>query len=152
MTDTHYTASILVNASPAACFKAATTQYDKWWTKPDAPMRDVGDRSKFTFPPGKSYWTFEATLLVPNERVEMTCVDALHLHEGQPAEIEQEWLDTVVRWEFTTEGNQARVKLDHIGLKPNLLCFDICKAGWDFFFLDSLKAYLETGEGKPHTG
>jgi len=30
--------------------------------------------------------------------------------------------------------------------------FEICESGWDYFFVDSLKAYLNTGVGLPHSG
>ena len=30
----------------------------------------------------------------------------------------------------------------HEGLKRNLVCFDVSKAGWDHYFLGRLKKYL----------
>ncbi|WP_179954309.1 SRPBCC family protein [Denitrobaculum tricleocarpae] len=152
MTMENYSECISVSANPEAAYHALTQGIAQWWTKPDHPIAKVGDRAKFTFPPGKSYWTFEAVTLIPGERVEMKCVEALHLHEGQPREIEQEWLGTKVIWQIWREGDRTEIALEHIGLKPELLCYDICRQGWDFFFADSLKAYLDTGIGKPHTG
>lgn len=151
MNTENYTASFLTAASSATCYRAATCNYDKWWTAPDRALKAVGDQAKFTFAPGQSYWAFEATRLEPNSHIEMTCVDALHIHEGQPKEIETEWLGTTLTWDFVPDGNQTRVTMVHAGLTPQLLCYDVCQAGWDFFFRDSLKAYLETGQGKPHT-
>jgi len=150
MNDKNYTKSITVNASASDAYAALTSGMEHWWTKPDAPMKAVGDRSKFTFPPGVSYWTFEATKLVPGCRVEMECVDALHIHEGQPKEIEQEWLGTKAVFIIESDGDKARIQLEHVGLQPTLLCYDICQAGWDFFFLGSLQSYLDTGKGNPH--
>lgn len=152
MTTENYRKSISVSASPQAAYEALTQGIAQWWTRPDRPVAKVGDRAKFTFPPGKSYWTFEASKLAPGERVEMNCVEALHLHEGQPDEIQQEWLGTKVIWQIARKGDQTEITLEHIGLKPELLCFDICRQGWDFFFADSLKEYLNTGIGKPHDG
>lgn len=127
-----------------------TVGIENWWTKPDAPLIKLGDRAKFTFPPGKSYWTFEVTLLEPHERIEMTCVEAAHLHEGQPKEIELEWLGTKVIWEISLKGDETDIRIERVGLVPTLLCYDICEAGWDLFFVDSLKTYLNTGVGRPH--
>jgi hypothetical protein len=146
----NYKSKITVNADADKVFWALTEGMHEWWTVPDAPMKKVGDRSKFTFPPGKSYWTFEASVLEPGKCVEMICVDALHLHEGQPEEVETEWLGTRVVWNIETMGPQTNIHIEHHGLVPSLHCFSICEEGWDFFFTDSLKAYLDTGAGKPH--
>lgn len=152
MTAENYSKSISVTANPEAAYHALTRGIAEWWTKPDQPITKVGDRAKFGFPPGKSYWTFEAVTLVPEERIEMQCVEALHLHEGQPPEIEQEWLGTKIIWQIWQEGDKTEIALEHIGLNPQLLCFDICRQGWDFFFAESLKEYLDSGVGKPHSG
>jgi len=93
----HYSHTISVKNNADNVYQALTKGIEHWWTKPDKPLIKLGDQAKFTFPPGKSFWTFEATTLKPNTRIEMRCVEALHLHEGQPQEIEQEWLDTIVR-------------------------------------------------------
>lgn len=150
MSTQNYSRIISVKNTPSAAYAALTTDIEHWWTKPDSPISHEGNKAKFTFPPGKSYWTFRATHLTPNKRVEMKCVEALHLHEGQPKAIEQEWLGTTVVWEITPAGDETRIHIEHIGLIPTLHCYDVCEAGWDMFFVDSLKDYLDTGKGKPH--
>ena len=150
MSANNYFRTITVTGTPDEAFRALTVGFDRWWTTPDQPIINVGDRAKFNFPPGTSYWTFEATRLSPSKRVELECVDALHVHEGQPREIEKEWLGTKAIWRIEARGDETAIHFEHVGLTPALICFGICKQGWDFFFVDSLKAYLDTGEGKPH--
>lgn len=150
MITNNYSRTITVAASPDEAFDALTTEFEQWWTTPDKPIIEVGDRAKFSFPPGVSYWTFEATKLVPGNRVELKCVDARHVHEGQPREIEKEWLGTKAIWQIEARGNETAIHFEHVGLTPTLLCFGICEKGWDFFFVDSLKTYLDTGQGRPH--
>ncbi|MGZ2260204.1 hypothetical protein [Roseobacter sp. A03A-229] len=152
MTTQNYRKSIQVSAEAGAAFDAVTQHVDRWWTRPDHPLRNLGDRAKFSFPPGVSYWTFELTQSDPPGFVEWTCVDALHVHDGQPKEIETEWLGTKLHWRITGTVGSTTIELEHAGLTPGLLCYDICEAGWDFFFLSSLKQYLDTGTGSPHAG
>lgn len=152
MTAPSYTKSIDAQASAYAAFYAVTKGVAHWWTRPDQPLANNGDRAKFTFPPGVSYWTFELTSTQKPTHVEWTCVDALHIHEGQPKEIETEWLNTKVLWQITEQLNGSRIGMQHRGLTPDLLCYDVCKAGWDMFLLGSLKQYLDTGQGAPHRG
>ncbi len=148
MSDKNYQRAITVDAPPEDVYLALTTGYEHWWTTPDKPIQKVGDVSKFGFSGKHGYWTFKATVLTP-ERVELVCVDALHLLEGEPKEVETEWLDTKVIWEIVQRSEKTIIRFEHDGLNPNLLCYDICEAGWDLFFVDSLKAYLDTGIVKP---
>ncbi len=150
MRTSNYSRTITVKNNSNAAYHALTKGIENWWTKPDAPISTLGDQAKFSFPPGNGYWVFEATILEPSKRVEMRCVEALHLHEGMPKEIEQEWLGTVVNWEITPKGEETDIHIEHIGLVPTLHCYGICEAGWDMFFVDSLQAYLDTGVGNPH--
>lgn len=150
MSPQNYKNTITVTAPKVSIFEALTKNVAQWWTEPDSPMVNVGDKAKFTFPPGKSYWTFQLVKADPKGHIIWECVDALHIHEGQPKEIEQEWLGTKVEWHVLQSNNQAAVTIEHHGLAPNLLCYDVCQDGWDFFFAKSLAVYLETGQGTPH--
>ncbi len=50
---------------------------------------------------------------------------------------------------FTAEpgaDGTTRVSFRHVGLRPDLECFDQCQAGWNHF-LPSLRQYLEVGIG-----
>jgi len=148
----NYHKSIVAAADRTTAFDAVTKDVGLWWTRPDHPLKSLGDRARFTFPPGRSYWTFELSGVTIPDRVEWTCVEALHLHEGQPKEIETEWLGTKVHWTLADDPGGTRITLEHAGLTPQLLCYDVCEAGWDFFFLKSLQQFLDTGNGSPHGG
>lgn len=150
MPNQNYRKSIQVSANADEAFAAVTRDAGSWWTQPDKPLAKIGDRAKFSFPPGISYWTFELTGMDSPASAEWTCVDALHIHEGQPEEIQTEWLGTKVNWTILEDENGTTIELEHAGLNPTLLCYDICEAGWDLFFLGSLKAFLDTGTGSPH--
>ncbi len=80
----------------------------------------------------------------------MVCVDALHRPESMPKATEKEWLDTKIAWNIVEKDGQSEIQFEHRGLTPALHCYDVCSRGWDYFFVDSLKAYLDTGVGTPH--
>lgn len=147
---TAFDRTIAVTADAKAAYAALTTGFKYWWTNPEGTIQQVGDHAKFGFPPGVSYWTFEAVKLVPGKYVELLCIEASHKHKGQPKEIETEWLGTRVIWSIEDAGGTTTITMRHVGLTPDLLCFDICVAGWDHFYTDSLKAYLNSGVGTPH--
>jgi len=150
MTEKNYTRTISVNASPRAIYQALTEGFEQWWTSADGNgFKQTGDRIKFTFPPLVSHWTLEAKVLEANERVELECVEAYHDfndHEDTP---KQEWLGTNLIWTIISYDDHTDLQFTHDGLTPDLHCFDVCEAGWDMFFVSSLKAYLDTGIGTP---
>ena len=61
-----------------------------------------------------------------------------------------EWLGSQAHWRIEAAGGETRIDFVHRGLTPDLRCYDVCEAGWDHFFVDSLKAYLDHGLGRPH--
>ncbi len=149
MTSNSYERTIRTTASKDEVYAALTTGIAHWWTSDAGVFEEPGDIAKFGFNGKRGYWTFKATTL-DKDRVELECVEALHIHEGQPKEIETEWLGTRAIWTMSDRANGTEIHFVHDGLTPDLLCFDICEAGWDMFFVDSLQAYLDTGTGKPH--
>ncbi len=148
----NYQEIIHVPASQGACFQAVATQMDKWWTQSiQGGLNGVGDKVTAQFPPDYGFWTFEATLFEGPDRIEMVCIDAHHKVEGQPQEIDQEWLGTKIIWDFRAVGDKTEIKMTHEGLSPTLNCWGICLDGWNHFFKNSLKSFLSGETPSPHT-
>lgn len=142
-----YTREIVVSNTPDAAYRAVTSEFDKWWAISSGPINAVGDMVTFRFDP--TYWMMRATKLVPNESVELECVEAHHIHEGLPALIRKEWEGTKLKWNIQQQGDNTKISFVHEGLVPSLNCYEICEMGWDHFFVNSLKKYLDSGNGSP---
>ena len=145
-----YSRTISTKASKEVVFDALTAGFSHWWTTPEGTITGVGDCAKFIFPPGISYWTFEALELKPAKSVTLKCVEAFHIHEGQPKGSEDEWLGSLIHWQIEDKDGLNHIHMKHVGLGPALACYDICERGWNHFFGISLQAFLDTGTGMPH--
>lgn len=86
--------------------------------------------------------------LVPGHRVTWECIEQKHVDESLSTH--DEWVGTKLRWEIELTATGTRVTFVHEGLVPQLECYEICEAGWDNFFLNSLKNYLDAGVGQPY--
>ncbi len=150
MDNESFTRTITVDASPSEAYKAVTEEVGQWWGSTTAPFSAVDDEAAFSFNPNSSTWTFRATKLVPDRHVELTCTAANHIHDGLPDSFREEWLGTKLIFDIEPNGHGARIRLMHEGLTPALDCYEVCESGWDVFFVDSLKSYLDTGVGKPY--
>ena len=143
-----YTREIVVSNTPTAAYQALTAEFDKWWTTSCNPISSVGDTTTFRF--GPTYWVMRANNLVPDNCIELECIEAHHLHDGLSSAILNEWEGTKLKWEILELGEITKIRLVHEGLLPSLNCYEICKEGWDYYFVNSLKKYLDTGKGLPY--
>jgi hypothetical protein len=150
MNSENYQKSILVDAQAREAYRALTSGYSLWWTPCDGVFSNTGDRITFRFPPQVSYWTFEVKKLVVDQYVELECIEAHHIILEKPNASKTEWLGSTLRFEIEAVGHRVKILLTHEGLTPKMDCFEVCEAGWDHFFLNSLKKYLNTGTGEPH--
>jgi len=144
---TSYAREIVVSATPGAAYRALTTGFDKWWTTGCNPISKAGDRITFQF--GATRWVMRANRLMPDQFVELECIEANHVHEGLPSSILDEWEGTRLIWQIQKQGDKTRIAFVHDGLVPSLECYEVCEQGWDYFFVSSLKQYLESGKGSP---
>ncbi|MEN8136372.1 MAG: SRPBCC domain-containing protein [Thermodesulfobacteriota bacterium] len=142
-----YTREIIVSNTPNAAYRALTSEFNKWWTDSSGSVTAIGDMVTFRF--DQTYWTMRATKLMTNISVELACIEAHHVHEGLPPTIRKEWEGTKLKWNIQQQGDNTKISFVHEGLVPSLDCYEICKMGWDHFFVNSLKKYLDNGAGNP---
>jgi hypothetical protein len=142
-----YKTSFLTTVDRKASFFAITKEIDKWWGKVDNSVRELGDEFSIFF--GNTEWRFKTTQYVPFEKIKWNCIKANHVHKGLQ-NIQEEWLNTDVQWNIKDHADKTKITITHNGLNNQLNCYEVCKSGWDFFLLSSLKNYLETGKGTPH--
>ena len=85
--------------------------------------------------------------LQPGTEVQWVVVDS---HLSVPGLTRtDEWIGTTIVFRLTPQSASAtRLELEHVGLTPEVACYELCSQGWRQF-LASLKAYVETGEGMP---
>lgn len=142
-----YQTSFSTSADRETSFYAITKEIDKWWGKVDNSVDKLGDEFSIFF--GDTEWRFKINLYVPFEKVNWHCIKAKHVHDGLQ-NIQEEWLNTNVVWEITQVNDKVKITITHLGLNENLNCFEVCKAGWDYYISTSLRNYLETDVGNPH--
>ena len=58
-----------------------------------------------------------------------------------------EWDDSDIVFDITAEDGKTAVRLTHVGLTPNVECFDTCSNAWSAYMLKSLRELITTGKG-----
>ncbi len=52
-------------------------------------------------------------------------------------------------FEISTKDNSTQIHFTHIGLVPEVECYDMCVKGWDQYVKGSLLKLITEGKGQP---
>ena len=135
-----YARTLSISAPCETVFDAlATLDGPKdWWTPLVTGSAETGSTLRFDFQGVDGYTLMRVDHAVRPSSVQWTCVGATLLPD---------WIGTVIEFDLTERGpGGCELRFRHRGLTPALECFDLCESGWNYY-LPSLKAYAETGQG-----
>lgn len=139
-----------IEATVSTVYEALTTQsgIQRWWTTSCQVGSNVGEMINLSF--GKTFKEMRIESLRLNEAVEWyvtkSQLDIPNL------ERKNEWEGSSIAIHIAPQStSHTRLHLVHMGLTPEVECYEICSSGWAHF-LASLKDYCETGTGKPYHG
>ena len=123
-------------SSAAEVFKALTSSggLASWWT---TGAEVSAGQAIFPFTP-EYHKTMRIVELLPEKRVLWECVEG-----------DRQWLGTTVAFEIEQEKDGLSLKFYHAGWEEETDLFGHCNFQWAKY-LNSLKQYLETGQGNPH--
>ncbi len=83
--------------------------------------------------------------MLPDTHIIWEFIDAYQGWVKNPTE----WVGTQLIWEVTPQRDGAEVKMTHVGLVPELECFDQCTKSWHYLMQESLLKFLNDGKGHP---
>lgn len=156
----HLTATMTVENSPEEVF-AAISRVRDWWSEnlignsanlhdefvftddsayPGETVREANDGIRFA--------RFQVIEAVPGKRMVWHVVDS----DLTFIDDRDEWTDTNVVFDITTDGAATTLHFRHEGLTAaKSACFEACSQGWTFYITTSLPLLLSTGTGRPIT-
>lgn len=62
----------------------------------------------------------------------------------------EEWVNTRLIFDISTEENHTIVKFTHEGLIPEYECYEVCNDAWTSYIQGSLQSLITRGAGKPN--
>jgi hypothetical protein len=138
-----YTTTILVKATPNKTFKSIN-HVAAWWTENiegnSEKLHDI-----FTIHFGETFVTMKIAESVPDKKVLWNVTDCYLPWLAD----KKEWTDTRIVFEISAEGDSTRIQFTHVGLTPQVECYDNCVKGWNQYFKESLAKLINEGKGLP---
>ncbi|HEU4718325.1 MAG TPA: SRPBCC domain-containing protein [Bacteroidia bacterium] len=138
----NYHRTISVSASPEATMKKIS-QVNRWWKKDfSGSAGKVNDR--FTVPFGElsgesSFVDFMVTEMTADKKTVWKVTDCnLPWFSNK-----KEWKATEVVFELSEENGKTRIDFTHVGLVPEVECYEACEKGWDSHVTRDLLAFID---------
>jgi hypothetical protein len=142
----NYNQTIQLNVSTDRVFNVLTEEIPFWWTTLfEGSSNKKSDRFTVRFG-NHIYKIMRVEELQENAKVVWYVEDSLIALPG--LKNQNEWIGTTIVWDIIEKGNGTVLQLEHVGLHPEIECYNICTDGWKQF-LKSLETYIEIGKGQP---
>lgn len=131
-----------INAAPEKIYQAIIQQdgLRSWWTQQATAQAQVGTVSEFKFYGGAVTLCLEVDQLEANKRVVWKAVS------GVP-----DWPGTQVVWDLVPTEQGTKLLFGHKDFASVEGSLPYTGYNWAWYII-SLKKYVETGVGSPHTG
>ena len=98
----------------------------------------VGDEFTFKAGGGMHYTKQKLVELIPSKKITWMVTESNLTFLDNT----KEWEGTKISFDLEPSGKQTKVTFTHIGLLPEIECYDQCSSGWTQY-LQNLKQYFE---------
>jgi len=139
-----YHTSITVDATAHEAFNCIN-RVTKWWTENlEGSSQKLND--EFTVRFDDVHVSKQKLVeLIPDKKVVWLVTDSkLNFIKDK-----QEWINTKISFEISTQNDKTKIHFTHIGLVPEIECFDACSNAWSQYINGSLLKLISTGKGRP---
>jgi hypothetical protein len=143
-TERGYSTSYTVEQSPEQVF-AAILDVGAWWTGEIEGRADELD-GEFSYRHHPQHYSRQRVVeLEPSRRVAWRVTDSHLSFISEPAE----WTDSEILFDIVPTATGTELRFTHVGLVPDVECFDACSTAWLHYIDGSLRSLITTGEGLP---
>ena len=144
MQSQNLTFTFTVDQTPEEAF-AAINNVRGWWSGDiDGVTDKLGAEWSYRYK-DIHYSKQRITGLVPGKRIAWLVVDSFLSFVDDKTE----WNGTGITFDIAANGSQTEVTFRHLGLTPEVQCYDGCSNAWGFIINTSLRNLIVAGKGEP---
>jgi hypothetical protein len=140
----NYTATIEAEVPAKKVFESINNVSEWWVENLVGSSHKLDDVFTIHFS-GNNFATHKIVEFVPGQKVVWLVTDCYL----EWLTDKTEWTNTKMSFEILTNGNKSQIRFTHIGLIPEIECYDMCVKGWDQYVKGSLLKLITEGKGQP---
>jgi len=143
MNQQDFTTTIVVAQTPEQAFDAINNPRG-WWTG-DIEGSSSKLNDEFTYRYKEFHFSKQRVVeMVPNRKVVWQVTESrLNFTEDS-----NEWAGTTISFEIGEKDGKTEVRFSHIGLNPEVECYDSCSNAWGQLIQQGLFSLITKGEGE----
>jgi Activator of Hsp90 ATPase homolog 1-like protein len=140
---TDFTTIILVNQTPEEVFNAINNVRGWWQGEIEGSTGKLND--EFTYRMSDVHFSKQKLVeVIPNNKVVWLVTDS----QLNFIKTKSEWTGTKIIFEISEINNKTQLRFTHLGLAPDIECYDACSNAWGQIIQQSLFSLITTGKGK----
>ena len=141
----NYTTTFTVDRTPEEAFAAINDVHGWWSGNIEGSTNKLGDEWTYRYK-DIHYSKQKITELIPGKKVVWHVLDSyLNFIEDKT-----EWNGTRITFEIAKKGDKTEVRFAHLGLTPEVECYDACTNAWGGYVNSSLRNLIARGKGRPN--
>jgi hypothetical protein len=142
MTKHDFTTTLLVDQTPKQVFNAINNPQDWWSGEIAGSAGKLND--EFTYRYKDLHFSKQRVVeMIPDQKVVWLVTES----QINYAEDKSEWTDSKISFEISEQGNKTQLRFTHLGLVPEIECFESCSNSWSQLIQQSLLSLIITGKG-----
>ena len=140
---TDFTTTLLVDQTPEEVFNAVNKPQNWWSGEIEGSSAKLND--EFTYRYKEFHFSRQRIVeMIPDQKVVWLVTDS---RINFTKDI-NEWTGTKISFEITEKDGKTELRFSHIGLVPEIECFNDCSNAWAQLVHQSLASLITSGEGR----
>ncbi|WP_276502006.1 SRPBCC family protein [Terrimonas pollutisoli] len=143
MTKQDFSTTLVVDQTPGQVFNAINNPQHWWSGEINGSTEKLND--EFTYRYKELHFSKQRIVdMIPDQKVVWLVTESIINY----AEDKKEWTGTKISFEISEQDNKTHLRFTHLGLDPQIECFDSCSNSWSQLIQQSLFSLIATGKGK----
>ncbi len=143
MTRQDFTTTLVVDQTPKQVFNAIKNPQNWWPGEIKGSSGKLNDEFEYRYK--ELHFSKQRIVeIIPDKKVVWLVTESIINY----AEDKAEWTGTKISFEISEMDNKTQLRFTHLGLDPQIECFDSCSNSWSQIIQQSLFSLLAKGKGE----